>query len=88
MQFSHVEDGSSNTIMFVEVEAERAVAWTAPADFNFLPTDPADGLAVGSDGQFLCAMADGSVLLLPANMPKETLLHLYQMNDRQAIKLP
>lgn len=86
--FGQVKDGLSNTIFFVEVKPEAARPWTAPLEYEFLPGDPASDLAIGSDGQFLCAMGDGSVVLLPGNLPKETLLHLFQMNDGQVIVLP
>ncbi len=84
----NVTDGLSNTIMLVEVKPERAVPWTRPIDYEFLPADPAAELAIGSDGQFQCVLADASVLTLPRNLPKETLKHLFQMNDGQVIQLP
>lgn len=86
--FGMVKDGLSNTIFFVEVKPERALPWTAPMDYKFPLNNPADGLAIGADGQFLCAMGDGSVRLLPGNLPKDALLHLFQMNDGQVIQLP
>ncbi len=30
-------------------------------DYEYQPANPADGLAIGADGQFLFAMGDGSV---------------------------
>ena len=83
-----VKDGLSNTIFFVEVKPDHAMPWTAPLDYKFPLNNPAEGLAIGADGQFLCAMGDGSVTLLPGNLPKDTLLHLFQMNDGQVIQLP
>ncbi len=83
--FSDITDGLSNTIFFVEVKPDRAVPWTAPFDYFFKPANPAEDLAIGADGQFLTALGDASVRLLPGNLPKETLKHLYQMNDGNAI---
>lgn len=57
-------------------------------DYEFPVANPAEGLALGSDGKFLCALSDGAVIHLPANLPKETLLHLFQMNDGHDVKLP
>ena len=84
--YSDITDGTSNTIFFVEVKPERAVPWTAPLDYSFRPANPGEDLAIGTDGQFLAAFGDGSVQLLPGNLPKETLNHLFQMNDGNVIQ--
>ena len=84
--FGDITDGTSNTIFFVEVKPERAVPWTAPFDYSFKPANPGEDLAIGTDGQFLAVFGDGSVQLLPGNLPKETLNHLFQMNDGNVIQ--
>jgi prepilin-type processing-associated H-X9-DG protein len=54
-------DGTSNTIMIVEVAPERAVIWTQPGDYTFDPEGSLDGLErIGSDG-FQAAFVDGHV---------------------------
>ncbi|HIF00004.1 MAG TPA: DUF1559 domain-containing protein [Fuerstia sp.] len=54
-------DGTSNTILLVEVATDRAVVWTQPGDFAFDPDNPGDGLGGdGSDG-FRAVFVDGSV---------------------------
>ena len=54
-------DGTSNTIMIVEVAPDRAVIWTQPADYTFDPEGSLDGLErIGEDG-FKAAFVDGHV---------------------------
>ena len=83
--FSDIRDGTSNTVVLVEVQPERAVPWTAPEDFVFDSNAPANGLQIGTDGRFLTALADGSVQELRGDLTAAPLLHLFQMNDGQVI---
>jgi hypothetical protein len=85
VKFSDVKDGTSNTVLFVEVNAERAVAWTAPDDYAFDMNNASAGLAIESGGRFLAAFADGSVRLLSSKLPSQTLVHLFQKGDGQVI---
>ncbi len=54
-------DGTSNTIMTVEVSDEKAVVWTKPDDFEYDEKDPLKGLVGLSPGGFNAGFADGSV---------------------------
>lgn len=74
-------DGTSNTVVLVEVKPELAVPWTAPDDYVFDPKNPSRGLAVRADGTWLCALADGSVHYLPGDLPPKTFLILFQKSD-------
>jgi hypothetical protein len=84
-KFQDIQDGTSNTVVLVEVKPELAVPWTAPADYAFDPQSPGSGLQAGSDGRFLAAFADSSVEPLRADAPPEMLLRLFQMNDGEVI---
>ena len=54
-------DGTSNTIMIVEVSPEQAVFWTQPGDLAFDPDNPQEGLGeVGPDG-FRAVFVDGAL---------------------------
>ncbi len=84
--FSHVTDGLSNTVILVNVEADKAVPWTAPMDFEFDASTPIEGISLTSDLKFMAAFGDGSVDYIPSNLPPQDLLHLFQMNDGNAVQ--
>ncbi len=90
VRFSDMTDGSSNTIWLVEVKAEFAKPWTAPEDYPFEIANPAKGLAEipTERPSFLGAVADGSVSTFFMDLPAETILHLFQMNDGHAVSWP
>jgi hypothetical protein len=83
--FRDVIDGTSNTVMLVEVKPGLAVPWTAPQDYAFDPAAPGRGLQVGSDGRFLAAWADGSAQALRGNLEPELLLRLFRKSDGHSI---
>ena len=85
-KFSDVTDGTSNTIVLVEVKPEFAVPWTAPTDYNFKVDQAAAGLASNSEGIFIAALGDGSVQTFSATLPNQTIINLFQMNDGNAIQ--
>ena len=84
-KLSNVTDGTSNTVVLVEVKPEWAAPWTAPEDYAFDPKAPGRGLAVGADGRFLAAFGDGSAQLLRGNLEPELLLRLFQKSDGHPI---
>jgi hypothetical protein len=84
-RISDIDDGSSNTVVLIEVKPELAVPWTAPQDCAFDPKSPGQGLQVGDDGRFLAGLADGSVNRFRGNIPAELLLRLFRKSDRQPI---
>jgi hypothetical protein len=86
-KMSNVADGMSHTIVLVEVVPERAVPWTAPADYEFDPDNPAAGIQMGDEGRWLVAVADMTVQQLPSNIPARTVLCLFQMSDGRRINL-
>ncbi len=83
--FPKFTDGTSNTVVLVEVKSEKAVPWTAPDDYAFDPKDPAAELLIGVDRRWLCGLADGSIHQLRGDIPPDTFLHLFQMSDGNPI---
>ncbi len=59
--FKDIRDGTSSTIMVVEVDDQHAVVWTKPEDWPFDPQDPAKGLGRFFNGGFMTTFCDGSV---------------------------
>lgn len=57
----NITDGTSNTLMFVEAGADKAVTWTKPEDLPFDPANPLAALGQLANGVFLGALCDGSV---------------------------
>jgi hypothetical protein len=89
VRLGEVIDGSSITLLLVDADDDRAVIWTRPEDLEFNPADPAAGLAWGRHGQgCLVAMADGSVHLLPRDLPKATLRALFTRNGGERVDWP
>jgi len=56
---SELTDGDSKTILLVE--ADRAVEWTKPEDWQFDPGDPRRGLGTLRESGFLAGFADGRI---------------------------
>ena len=60
-RFANISDGSSNTILLVEADADQAVEWTKPEDFLINTSNPKAGLGGINPGSFNVAFADGTV---------------------------
>jgi hypothetical protein len=65
-EFPDVRDGLSNTVMLLERDADDAVPWTKPEDWEIDPNRPLDGIRLNADGTVNLLMSDGAVLTLTA----------------------
>jgi prepilin-type processing-associated H-X9-DG protein len=63
-----VRDGTSKTILFVEVVPQRGVVWTKPEDWNVDLGDPLQGVIGAQRSGFIVAYCDGHVRLLMNNI--------------------
>jgi hypothetical protein len=82
--FRNVSDGTSNTIMVIQVGGDKAVPWTKPEDLKYDLKNPAGSL--GDIGEKVIALfADGSVQTLPVNIKPATWLKLFKINDGEII---
>ncbi|MGH9549507.1 MAG: DUF1559 domain-containing protein [Terriglobales bacterium] len=84
--FGMIRDGTSNTVMVVEANADRAVLWTAPDDLEIDPKDPHDGLGAFQPGVIMALFADGSVHRLAVTLDAETLSNLFNPRDGKVVR--
>jgi hypothetical protein len=80
-----VTDGTSNTIMVVEMNDEAAVEWTKPGDLDVDPKQPLKGLIGHYEQGFLAAFADGSVRFIRGTVKAETLNALFTRNGGEVV---
>ncbi len=87
-RMGHIKDGTSKTAILLEVTPDKAVPWTAPQDYQFDPADPSSGVLWDRDDVTVGGFCDGHIAKLKREIPKETWLRLFQMDDGQPIQLP
>jgi hypothetical protein len=83
-----IVDGTSNTILAVEANDERAAVWTKPADFTPGMRSPIEGLTGVRPGGFVVLMCDGSVRFISESVAHDTMRSLLTRDDGRAIRLP
>ncbi|MBN1911742.1 MAG: DUF1559 domain-containing protein [Pirellulales bacterium] len=83
--FRDIRDGTSNTILLLEVDDQHAVVWTKPDDWSFDPKDPKKGLGGFYEEGFLASLCDGSVRTFSLKLDAETLRRLFHRDDRKEI---
>jgi hypothetical protein len=72
VSLKHITDGTSRTLLAVQVADGHAVEWTKPADLDFDPDHPFSGLNTPQN-MFLAALCDGSVHRISLAISKETM---------------
>ncbi|MCR4414617.1 MAG: DUF1559 domain-containing protein [Thermoguttaceae bacterium] len=85
IEFRDIRDGSSNTILILEVSDQQAPIWTKPDDWPFDPKDPGRGLGGVYDGGFHATFADGSVRFLPLPQDAAKLRALFTRDGREPV---
>ena len=68
-----ISDGTSNTILAVEVVPKRAVVWTKPDDWSVDLSDPLNSVKRDDRGFFTAAFCDGHVRTMQNDTPPATL---------------
>lgn len=71
--FRKITDGTSQTILLVEVAPGSAVPWTKPADWEVDLANPTNGLKQDGRDGFMAGFCDGSVRYIGFDAPVENL---------------
>jgi hypothetical protein len=87
LSLSSITDGTSSTLMIVEVPPEKAVIWTKPDDWEVDLNDPKKGLFGARTGFLLAATADAKVHRIPQTVAADTLRRAFGRSDGEKINL-
>jgi len=85
IEMKQIIDGTSNTIMAVEVDDDHAVVWTKPEGLPFNAENPADGFGGQFEGGFHCVICDGSGHFITLPNEPERLRRLLMRDDRTPV---
>jgi hypothetical protein len=80
MKLVDITDGTSNTILTVEVNDDAAVIWTKPDDLDIAAGDVLKKILGHYDGGFITGIADGSVRFIRATIDPKILQSLFTRN--------
>jgi len=81
VSLADIVDGTSNTVMVLEVSDEKAVEWTRPDDLPFNEADPLAGVVGLRTDAFLAALCDGAAMRIRASADPKTARALFLCND-------
>lgn len=83
--FRDITDGTSNTLMVVEVPQSKAVIWTKPDDITAEGEVNASLFTADGEDGFLVGLCDGSVRKIASTVAAKTLTALLTMNGGEII---
>jgi len=81
-----IPDGTSKTILLLDVDPDQAVIWTKPDDLEIDFNNVLNGLKGNHDSVFTTAFCDGSVHSISPTIPTDTLRLLLIRNDGKAVE--
>jgi hypothetical protein len=80
-----VTDGTSNTILLLEVDESLAVPWTKPDDYTYDPAAPLNGLVSPHEAGLLILTADGAAHFLQQPLDPMRLAALFTRSRGEKI---
>jgi hypothetical protein len=83
--YSEISDGTSQTILALQVDEGNAVVWTKPEDLSYSPKEPSKGLSKKPSG-FRAVFCDGSVRVLNATDSPDDLRAWFSVNGNDGPK--
>ena len=83
-----ITDGTSNTIMLLEVTPDKAVDWTKPEDFEVDAKDPLAGLKGAANKMFTAGFADGSVRSISEKLDPAAFKALLTPQGGEVVNVP
>ncbi len=83
-----IADGTSLTVLLVDVNDADAVIWTKPDDLKLDPKNPANCLSTRLGESYLFLFADGSVRFVPKKIDKDTLNAIFTKAGGEVVNLP
>jgi hypothetical protein len=84
-----VKDGVSKTILVLEVDADRAVPWTKPEEYEVNADDPLAGLGNLRAGDvFGAGFADGAVRMIARDLQAEIFRRMLMIADGLPVQVP
>ncbi len=88
LDFREMRDGTSKTILVVEVPPSQAVEWTKPADWEVDLAHPKKGVERNDRDYFVAGFADAHVQAIPSNVSPERLRAYLTRAGREATDDP
>lgn len=83
-----IKDGTSNTILAVEANADEAIEWSRPKDLSFDVNQDVTSVGQLRQGGFNAVFCDGASQFIPSTTSQKTLKNLIRMSDGNVVRLP
>lgn len=87
-RFRDFLDGTSNSIMIMQVDADAAVIWSKPEDLEIDMNSPLEHLGSAETGGFHVGLADGAIRFISTNVDPELFKKLLTRAGNEPVDIP